>query len=350
MGMLICMLAGTLILTFFVYLFLTAGEELTAAMLLCCQETQQEEIKKLKIEMNRLVSQLKRNGNIPDKGLKRKASRLKKKFGEAQRLLENYETGKITGLDLIPAAGYRMIQILGWDSANPTLKKLYQKCCHFKEKKEAMHYTYYLSAALIGYLLLGMGTFFVTLGLTLAAGMGQRGIIVSVLVFVVFVLLGYLPYDSINTVVQKREEEIDMAFPQVVSKLALLTAAGMEVSQAWMLTSRSGEGTLYDEMERVLIDLDHNVSPTEAYSKFIMRCGNKYTTKLATSIIQNISKGNAEIVRLFRNLNDESWLEHKHSARRMGEKIQSKLLIPTIFMFLGILVLVIVPVIGGFNF
>ncbi len=96
--------------------------------------------------------------------------------------------------------------------------------------------------------------------------------------------------------------------------------------------------------------MEHNEPPSEAYSRFITRCSNPYTTKLATAIIQNISKGNAEIVSLFRTLNDESWMEHKHNARRMGEKIQSKLLIPTLLMFGGIMILIIVPVMSGFNF
>lgn len=109
-------------------------------------------------------------------------------------------------------------------------------------------------------------------------------------------------------------------------------------------------GTLYEEMGRVLLDFNNNVSPVEAYSRFIDKCSNPYTTKLATAIIQNTSKGNSEIVKLFRQLNDESWLEHKHNARRMGEKIQSKLLLPTMLMFGGILILIIVPVMSGFSF
>lgn len=136
----------------------------------------------------------------------------------------------------------------------------------------------------------------------------------------------------------------------MVSKLTLLTVAGMEVNQAWKLTGGSGVGVLYQEMERVLVELDNNVPPAEAYGKFITRCNNPYTTKLATAIIQNASKGNAEIVSLFRRLNSESWLEHKHSARRRGEQISSKLLVPTLLMFVGIIILVIVPVMTGFSF
>ncbi|MCD7807505.1 MAG: secretion protein F, partial [Lachnospiraceae bacterium] len=75
-----------------------------------------------------------------------------------------------------------------------------------------------------------------------------------------------------------------------------------------------------------------------------------YTNKLATAILQNSTKGNAEIVELFRTMNEESWSEHKHNARRQSEKIQSKLMLPTLLMFGGILILIIVPIVTGFNF
>lgn len=258
--------------------------------------------------------------------------------------------GKLNVLDTVPLAGYRLIQVLTWDATNDLVKKLNQKCMQFKEKKEAIHYTYYLLATLIGNIILGMAGLFAGIAIGLAMNMGMRSFLIGIVIFVIFGLLGYIPYDSVNAVVSKRQEDIEREFPQVISKMTLLTVAGMEVSQAWRLASASGEGTLYKEMKRVLVDFDNNVSPVEAYSKFISRCSNTYTTKLATAIIQNISKGNSEIVTLFRQLNDESWLEHKHNARRMGEKIQSKLLLPTMLMFGGIIILIIVPVMSGFNF
>ena len=269
---------------------------------------------------------------------------------EAGKRLEKYGKGKLGPLDLIPIAGYRLMQLMGWDSTNDLVKKLYRKCLQFKEKKEAMNYTYYLLASLIGNMVLGLTAALAVLGLSLGINLGTRSLVVAVVAFAIFALMGYLPYDSVNTVVTKRGEEIERQFPQVVSKMVLLTVAGMEVNQAWKLVGRGGMGTLYEEMNRVLIDIENNVSPTEAYSKFITRCNNPYATKLATAIIQNLSKGNAEIVKLFRSLNDESWMEHKHNARRMGEKIQSKLLLPTMLMFGGIIILVIIPVMSGFSF
>ena len=112
----------------------------------------------------------------------------------------------------------------------------------------------------------------------------------------------------------------------------------------------SREEELYYEMRKTSEELANLMDPVTAYSNFIDRCNTKETTKLASAIIQNLSKGNSEIVSLFRQLNAESWSEHRHSARRTCEKIQSKLFLPTMLMFAGILLLVIVPVMSGFSF
>lgn len=348
--MIICMILASGVFVVFTYLFLTAGDQIAKNMLVCCMETQMENIKKTQLEMKLLVQEMKKSGIQNDKRKIKEGKKLKKKLAEAQKQLDRVQKGKISTLDIIPIAGYRMIQLLNWDATNNVVKKLNQQCVQFKEKKEAINYTYYLLGSLFGNLLLGILALFAGLGFGLCMNMGIRSVIIGGIAFAVFALIGYLPYDNVNVIIRKRVEEIERQFPQVISKMALLTVAGMEVSQAWKLTSASGTGTLYEEMNRVLIDFENNVSPSEAYSKFIARCNNRYTTKLATAIIQNMSKGNAEIVQLFRSLNDESWMEHKHNARRMGEKVQSKLLLPTMLMFGGIIILIIVPVMSGFNF
>ena len=347
--MILCMILASVCFAVFAFFFLTAGDDLTRKLVVSSVEIQTETIKRTQIEMTLLMEEIQKSGQ-QDKGKIKQGKALKKKQNEAKKQLESLKKGKISPLDIIPLAGYRMIQVFGWDATNDIVKKLNQKCIQFKEKKEAINYTYYLLASLMGNLLMGLVAFFVAMSIGSAMNLGTRSIIVGIVAFAIFGLIGYLPYDNVTQVVTKRQEDISRQFPQVISKLTLLTVAGMEVSQAWKLASKSGKGTLYEEMTRVLLDFDNNVSPVEAYSRFIAKCNNTYTTKLATAIIQNTSKGNSEIVKLFRQLNDESWLEHKHSARRMGEKIQAKLLVPTMLMFAGILILVIVPVMSGFSF
>ena len=349
MIMIICMLLATI--TFGVYLvfFFAANENSYSLIAQCLIEQETEKVKEAQLSINLAVAEIKRTNSINDKKEVKRVRKLKKEMDTAQKRLDTLNSGKVELLDLLPMAGYRFIQIMKWDYTTPIVKTLNQKCVQFKEKAEAMHYTYYLLASLFSYAALGVGMFFMLMNFGLSMQLGTRAVIIAVIGFAVFFIMGYVPYDNVNSVIQKRAEGIENEFPQVSSKLALLTVAGMEVDQAWRLTCQNGKGVIYDEMNRVLLDLDNNVSPAIAYGKFIKRCNNKYTTKLATAIIQNMSKGNSEIARLFRELNDESWLEHKHSARRMGEKIQSKLMVPTMLMFLGIIILVIIPVVSGFN-
>ena len=49
-------------------------------------------------------------------------------------------------------------------------------------------------------------------------------------------------------------------------------------------------------------------------------------------------------------INDECWLDKKHQARRMGESVQNRLFVPTMLMFVGILVVIVVPAMAGFSF
>lgn len=348
--MIICMIFATIFFMVFVFLYLGASDDVSDVMLNCCCETRIEEIKKIQIDMKLLAAEVQKNHGVNKKKDMKRAKALQKKLKTAQKQLEIYQNRKVAGLDLIPVAGYRVLQLLGWDASNKNVKNMFEKCQRYKEKKEAMNYTYYIYGNMFGNLILGISIAFLAAGFSLAAGMGVKAALVGFALLAIFVVFGYLPYDAVNQTVIRRAEEIEQAFPQLVSQMTLLVVAGMEVSRAWNISSQGGRTTLYEEMNRVNIDLENNVAPVEAYSKFITRCNDKYATKLATAIIQNLSKGNSEIVNLFLQLNAESWSEHRHNARRACEKIQSKLFIPTMLMFAGILILVIVPVMSGFSF
>lgn len=348
--MIICMGLATIFFLCFVFLYLGAADNVTEIMLAYCCEKYEEEIKKIQIQMQLLAESVKKYGSADKKSDLRKAKKLKKKMKNAQKMLAAYREKKIAGLDLIPVAGYRWMQLFHWDIQNSTVKRLYEKCHQYKEKRQAMNQTYYVLGNLFGFCLLAVCVFFLTLGFALAMGMGIKSVVLAFAIACMLVLFGYLPYDAVQLTINQRKEEIEHDFPQLVSQMTLLVIAGMEVNKAWNISSKGGSSTLYIEMSRVNIDLENNVAPIEAYGKFITRCSNKYTTKLATAIMQNLTKGNAEIANVFYRLNEESWSEYRHNARRMSERVSSKLFIPTILMFAGILIMVIVPLMSGFSF
>lgn len=357
MLMIVCMSLSTGLLTVFLLLLCTAGESNENQLLLCTCANEAEKLKTMQNEFEYLTQKILADKNAAaslrreiDSRVVRRARKLKKMIESSQKLLKKYRTKGLSIWELPPLAGYRLMKILHIDMNSPMISTMKKKCMHTRTDTAAMSYAIYLAAALIGYCLLGATLFFFGIGFGLAMELGVKSIIIGIILLIFCAFFGYLPYDGVNTVVQKRAESIQHAFPRVASKLALLTVSGLEVNRAWKLVSESEMGVLYEEMRQVNLDLYNNVSPVLAYTSFIKRCDYVYTTKLATAIMQNTSKGNAEIVQVLRTLNDECWNEYKHNARRMSEKISSKLLIPTMLMFVGILILVIVPVMSGFNF
>jgi len=125
--------------------------------------------------------------------------------------------------------------------------------------------------------------------------------------------------------------------------------SGMIMDKAWKETAYSQDLVLYKEMQATSQELDNLVSPEAAYGAFIDRCNTKETAKLASAIMQNLSKGNAEIGALLKGLAREAWAERRHTAKRDSEKANSKLMIPTMLLFVMILIILMVPVMMNFS-
>lgn len=144
--------------------------------------------------------------------------------------------------------------------------------------------------------------------------------------------------------VTKREESIMQGFPDVISKLALLTNAGMIIRESWEKIACTGNGAIYKEMLIVVDEVNNGISEVDAYFNFGMRCNLPEIKKFTSSLVQGMTKGNQEIANVLRQQNKEIWEIKKHNVRQQGEKAASKLMIPVTLMFVGILIMVIVPI------
>ena len=145
--------------------------------------------------------------------------------------------------------------------------------------------------------------------------------------------------------IRKRSEEMLSDFCEVVSKLALLTNAGMILHEAWEFVADSGgEGTIYQEMRYAKDEMKNGLSDIEAIRRFGNRCIIPEIRKFTSTLIQGMVKGNDELVIMLQNQSSEVWSAKKQDVRRQGEKAASKLLIPMLLMFVGILIMVIVPI------
>ena len=272
-----------------------------------------------------------------------------KKIENLECDIERLQKGDLKSVNVLVMPGYvlqREIEAIGKGNVH---KIIMTNCFELYGKKHALCKTKQLLAKLLSYPLIGiactllLGVIF--LGIDSASvGLGIIGI-GSLLVLV----LAYAMYDELCDLVRKRRAAIIRQFPNVVTKLALLVTSGMIMDRAWKETAYSRETELYMEMRKTSQELDNLVSPESAYNSFIKRCNTKESAKLASAITQNLSKGNAEIGELLKNMAREAWQERRHMAKRDAEKANSKLMIPTMLLFLAILVMLMVPVAMNFS-
>ncbi len=125
--------------------------------------------------------------------------------------------------------------------------------------------------------------------------------------------------------------------------------AGMNIVKAIEETAESGDSLMYRELRIAVKEMNKASTVQGAFTRLQCRCNNKYLDKMVTIITKSYVSGNENLASDLKGINDECWLDKKHNARRMGEKIQNKLFIPTMLMFIGILVVIVVPAMSGFN-
>lgn len=164
---------------------------------------------------------------------------------------------------------------------------------------------------------------------------------------VIAALLVYYLEDSLNDKIKKRREELLLDFPNMLSKLTLLVNSGMVMREAWRKIAVANNRELYREMRITLDEMDNGVSEIDAYMNFANRCYVKEIRKFATTMIQNLQKGSAELVAFLQDMSDEMWENKKYLIKKKGDAAASKLMIPTVMIFLGILVMILVPMLAG---
>ena len=144
--------------------------------------------------------------------------------------------------------------------------------------------------------------------------------------------------------IAKRSQEMLAQFSDVVSKLALLVNSGMILREAWERTAYSKEGLIYDEMRRSVVEMQNGAAEVDALFLFGQQCMTPEIRKFASTLIQGVTKGNSDLALLLTQQSKEVWELKKQYVHRQGELANNKLLLPMCLTFIGILIMVIVPV------
>ena len=209
-----------------------------------------------------------------------------------------------------------------------------------KGRKYAEYYYYIIKSASFTYILT------LTPVAVILSAMSNEPLMLVLGMAVVLLLVRYLEKD-INDKLEERREELLLDLPQVLSKLSLLINSGMVMREAWVKVSQTGERALYQEMKITSQEMANGASDLEAFRNFADRCSVKSIRKVTSTLVQNLQKGNQELAYFLDDMSREMWEEKKNIVRQKGETAGTKLMIPIGMIFMGIMILIIVPIFGN---
>lgn len=162
---------------------------------------------------------------------------------------------------------------------------------------------------------------------------------------VIPLLLWILPDLRIDNRVRRMERSIIREFPEFLNKLVLLVNAGMNVANALSRVTGDGSKTspLYRELAAVQNDIASGKPVQHAYEAFAQRLMIREVTMFISVLLQNMRKGNNDLVPVLRLQAGLCWEARKNLARRLGEEASTKLLLPMILVFIAIIAMVLTP-------
>lgn len=239
--------------------------------------------------------------------------------------------------------GFGVMDAVRYDVRRDASPKAVAKYIEIRGSKYAYYY-YYVT-------LVGKITYIITLipiGILLGA-LANQPLFAAAGVAVAILLVA--DFDAgIQRRVSDRRDTLLSELPQALSKLALLVRAGLPLRSAWARVAETGTGLLYDEMKITMQQIQRGGIPeTEAYRDFAVRCEIKEIKKFSSMIVQNLTKGNEELAYYLKQMSGEMWEVKKQVVQRQGENAKSLLVIPTMLVFIGVLIIIMIPMASSFQ-
>ena len=223
--------------------------------------------------------------------------------------------------------------------------QVYQKVLELHGPKDVEFYYYIHSGYRLAAAILASAMAAIMGMIMSVQGDTSNGALLSVIAIAANFAVPFLVDTSLKESIEKRRRSIQMEFPEFVNKLTLLVNAGMTISKAWekIINENTKEHILYDEMRYSLMEIKAGKPEAVAYEEFARRCRVKEVTKFVSVIVMNLKRGGSEVVPVLKAQGNECWEMRKNAARQLGEEASTKILIPLMIMFMGIVLIVSTP-------
>ena len=176
--------------------------------------------------------------------------------------------------------------------------------------------------------------------------------IIPIMGIIIAILLYLQEKEKESRSTENRKRELMKDYPDIVSKLIVFIGAGLSVRQSWESIVIDYENECkennerryaYEEMVKALAKLKTGIYENTVYKDFGRSCGLRQYMKLASLLEQNRRNGLANLHSLLSMESQSAWDERINLARREGEELNTKLLLPLFMMLLIVMMIIIVP-------
>ena len=186
---------------------------------------------------------------------------------------------------------------------------------------------------------------------------GNTGMILLLFGFLIAALYAYSKVRAGEKEAEKRDEEMLIDYPNIVSKLVLLLTAGMSLRKAFARIRTDYRDSLrhgapkragYEEIVRMSLEMEHGVSELVAYENMGKRCRVNVYRTFSTLLVQNLTKGGDEMAAILSREAQEAYEDRKKRARILGEEAGTKLLLPMLLMLAIVMAILMIPAFFAF--
>lgn len=154
------------------------------------------------------------------------------------------------------------------------------------------------------------------------------------------------------------KKEMKRDYPDIIQKLVLFLRAGFTIRKAMekiadgYLRSKekyhAKERSAYEEIVRTCKEMQGGIYEAEAYERFGVRCGLSQYKVLSVLLVQNLKKGNQNLLELLEREEAVAEDERKRSAKVRGEEASTKLLLPMVLQLIVVLMILMIPAFFSF--
>lgn len=175
---------------------------------------------------------------------------------------------------------------------------------------------------------------------------GTVGLIKGLILLVLSIPVGvWLESEELKRMVSKREKAITIVFSRISSNCLLFLTSGLSVRRAFIESVKQvNENCVKNALNRAVSDLETNAKTSEVFAVLNEQMKHPYVAEF-TSILEQVERygngANSDLNRLIK----ASWQMRRDVATQSAKEMETKLVFPSMLIFLGVMLMVAVGLI-----